>query len=506
MKKTFRFLLAAVAAFAVAACTPTADPENTGNPEDTPGENTGNGDQEEELNQSIGFTLEVTEVSHDQAKIQVSHNGETKDTWYGFVTTDVNGNDATLIAAEIKRMTDEGKISGLKKSKSSSITLRGLEPQTDYKYIVFGLSEKGEVYGTSKSVEFTTTRNEDLMEETQDWQISYRRGENQGQKAEIFSIKCEKGKGFYFTTIDTYTLEANGLTIVDYVKYVIETEVPDLLSYGYKWSDIYVDESYTLAAPRMVHGDYVALAIGYDAKGESTGFFSSQEFTVVEETAEDAYSQWVGTWDMTSSYQAEDEDGNIIDVTTTYTVTLLPYDNNNIYAMAGWEENGSQLDIRDYVGEYLVPVYYNNGNLEFRETTVDYLEFQNVGYYYFGFYGIASATIEGQTNMMLVGLDDMPMAIGKTEDSGQTGTLSGLKQTIQGTDIEYIGMGYFAYNEKGEMTTWNGYLPFPMTMTKVAEEQTPEEQFIKQQSLRPAKDMRISKDHRKSGRGGMIAL
>ncbi|MBQ8482762.1 MAG: hypothetical protein IJ504_00490 [Bacteroidales bacterium] len=502
MKKTFKFLLTAVAAIAIAACTPINDPEDTEKPGETPEENTGSGDQKEEekLNQSIEFTLEVTEVSHDQAKIKVSHNGETKDTWYGFVTSDADGNDATLIAAEIKRMTDEGKISGLKKQKSSSLTIRGLDAKTDYKYIVFGLSDKGEFYGTAASVKFTTTRNKDLMTETQDWKISYQRGENQGQKAEIFTIECEKGKGFYFTTVDTYLLEVNEFTIVDYIKYVIETEVPLLLSYGYKWSDLYVDESYKLAAQRMEHGDYVALAIGYDAEGEPTGFFSSQEFTVVEETAEDAYNQWLGTWDLTSNYQVKDEDGNINDFTTTYTVTLLPYDNNNIYAMTGWEENGSELDIREYVGEYVIPVYYNNGNLEFRETTLDYVEFEESGYYYFGLYGIASLTIEGQTQNVLAGFDEMPMAIGKTEDNGQTGTISGLGQTIQGTAIKYIGMGYFAYNEE-DMTSWNGYLPFPMAMTKVTEEQAP-----MQQSLRPIKDMRISKSLRKSDRGAMIVL
>lgn len=505
MKRTFKFLMTAAAALAFAACTPNAEPEDTG--KDDNGDNNGDKTEEVELNQNLAFTLEVIEIEGDQVKVKVQHNGEAKDTWYGFETTDVNENDATLIAAEIKRMNDAGKISGLKKQTSTTVTIRGLEPKTEYKFIVFGLSAEGEFYGTASSVKFTTARDKSVMEETNDWAISYQRGDNQGQVAEIFKIECADGNGFYFTTIDTYSLEANELTVVDYINYVIETEIPLLLSYGYKWADLYLDESSTLASPRMVHGDYIAIAIGFDAKGEPTGTYSSKEFAVLEETASAAYEQWLGTWDVTSEYKYEDEEGTVHDVSTTYTVQLSHYDNNNMYVMTGWEENGVQYDIRDYVGEYGIPVYFTDGNLEFRETTLDYLEFENAGSYYFGLYGVADITYQGKKyEEQLSAYDDMPMGKGVTEDNGQTGTITGLTQTMGEYTLEYRGMGYFAYTEDfSDLATWNGYLPFPCKMTKKAEEQGSTQQCL---AISGDKDFRkhLVLKNRKSGRCAMLAL
>lgn len=462
MKDILKLLLMAAAAATFAACEQT--PQGT-DPEEP----------EVELNQDLAFTLEVESVEADQAKVKVSHNGTADDTWYGFVTKETAKDDGALISAEVERLLAAGKVSGLKNQTSTTVTLRGLDPETDYKYITFGLTEKGEVYGVYESVKFKTTRDASKLEETDDWKISYQRGENQGQIAELFSIQCEDGKGFYFTTIDTYSLEVNEMTALDYVSYVITTEIPMMLEYGYKWNELYIPESYTLASPRMVSGDYIALAIGFDSKGNSTGYYSVQEFTVEEETATADYTQWLGTWNITDEYEYEDEKtGEIISEEATYTVTIHHYDNNYMYAMTGWEENGDiSNDIREYVGDYIVPLYYNDGRLEFVETTLDYVELEGYGEYAFGFYGIGNLTMQGQLyEGTLIGMDNLTMAEAETADGGQTGVISGTKQKIEQYEIEYTGMFYCGYptSGQGNLAYWNLPMEFPLTMEKQAAE------------------------------------
>jgi len=458
MKSILKFLIMAAAAATFAACEQT--PQGT-DPEEP----------EVELNQNLAFTLEVDSVEADQAKVKVSHNGTADDTWYGFVTTEASKEDGTLINAEVGRLLSAGKISGLKNQTSTTVTLRGLDPETDYKYIAFGLTEDGEVYGVYESVKFKTIRDASKLEETDDWKISYQRGENQGQVAELFSIQCAEGKGFYFTTIDTYSLEANKMTAHDYVAYVITTEIPMMLEYGYSWNDLYIPESYTLASPRMLSGDYVALAIGFDSKGNSTGYYSVQEFTVEEEAAEAGYTQWLGTWDITDEYEYVDEEtGETVSAEATYTVTIHHYDNNYMYVMTGWEENGDiENDIREYIGEYAVPVYFNDGKLEFVETTLEYVEFEGYGEYSFGFYGIGNLTMQGETyEGTLIGMDNLTMAEAETADGGQTAVISGTGQSVGQYEIEYTGMFYCAYPSSGEgdLAYWNAPMEFPLTMEK----------------------------------------
>lgn len=457
MKNTFRYLLVAILSIAIVSCGKDPQPK----PEPEP--------EKPALNQNLSFTLEVAEVTPTSAKINVSNNGTTNDTWYGFATTNTNVNEA--ISEKYAELTSAASISGLKKQTSYTANVSGLEPETEYVYITFGLSEDGELYGKAASVEFTTPRDTDKVEKTNDWKISYTRGENQGQTAEIFTVECENGKGYYFTTVSKSDLEYNNLSIEDYVRYVIKSEVPELLSYGYTWAELYIDESYTLAYQRMNSGDYIAIAVGYDQKGNSTGYYSTLEFTIAEEAASAEYNQWLGNWDFTYSYQYKDEaTGEVMNATATYHVGLSHYDNNFMYLMTGWEETGDCNDIREYVGEYIVPVYYNNGKLEFRETTLDLVNFSEYGDYYFGFYGIADITIDGKVyEGNLSASDGLTMAIAETTDGGKTGMITGNKVETSGYTIDYLGMFYCAYPAagSGELAYWNYPMEFPITMTKV---------------------------------------
>jgi len=321
MKKNFKFVLLAAAALAFAAC----GQENT--EPDTPNEEP----EEEVLNQSLAFTLEVTEVSHDQAKVKVSHNGETKDTWYGFVTDNVKGNIATLVETEVASLIKDGKVSGLKKQRSTTVTLRGLEPETDYIYIVFGLSEKGEVYGTPLSTEFKTAKGEVEYTINPAWTVSYNgAAEINGNMYEHTISVASSDKNKYFIT---------GYSKAEFEALDIKTIAEGEVAYLKQWLDQYnqannsnikIDQMLFqgngIDALNLQAGEWYALAIGVGEDGEPSGLYAVSELiTIKEEEPTEEYASWLGNWTWTGSNGV------------AWEITFEKGISNVSYLMSGWE-------------------------------------------------------------------------------------------------------------------------------------------------------------------------
>ena len=150
MKKFFRFAAIAVAAIALFSCEKPPQGDDTQTPD-------GNEKPEQtvpEYTEDLTFTLAVTEVEADKAKIKVEHNGTTKDTWIGFETTE------TDIEKAIADFIAEGNVT-LKKNTSTTMTVRGLEPETKYTFVAVGVKADGTVYGNHAIIEFTTAKAEE---------------------------------------------------------------------------------------------------------------------------------------------------------------------------------------------------------------------------------------------------------------------------------------------------------------------------------------------------------
>ncbi|MBR4299050.1 MAG: hypothetical protein IKT59_04985 [Bacteroidales bacterium] len=419
-----------------------------------------------ELNQSLAFTLKVISVTGESARISVSHNGTDTDTWYGFASSDVNTNVATLISEKISELSAGGKITGLRKQSGVTINAGELEPETDYVYIVFGLTEDGTFYGNPASIEFKTGQDASKVTEVNTWTIQYQgrtTDESTGQVAENFSIQMAGKDRFYFTTVKKTVLEANEMTLEDYIKYEITYTIPNYLKY-YKVTEFTFNESLVLSNSRMESGDYYGIAIGMKTDGTSTNTYSAAEFTIAEETAKADYTQWLGTWKVTSAeYEGQKR---------SYTINIEHYDNNYLYVISGWETNGDiDYNINEYVGEYVIPAVYVEGKLGFQEYTFDLLDFENDDKsYYFGFYGVGDVVYQGQSySNQLCAFDGTAMGIAETTDNGVTGTITGLSASDESVSVTYKGMGYAAYSEDGQsLVAWNSPLYFPITMTKQA--------------------------------------
>lgn len=438
----------------------------------------------QELTENLEFTLELTSISHNEAAIKVEHNGTASDSWYGFLTTDQIQTEDDLnkaVAKEMQALLTAGDIAKKVSNQTKTISiLRNLNERTIYTYVVMGLTKDGNIYGTTRAIIFQTTLDISKLKETDEWEIKYERGVNQDELAELFEVTCDEGKGWYFSYIDTFSLEYEELEVKDYVQYVIEQEVPTLLQMGYSWKEhLYMEGPDMIAYPRIMSGDYIGVVIGYTADGEPTGEYTQVPFTIVEEEATPEYEQWIGQWDVTSIYDIIlEEGGTPIEREATYHISLHHVDNNFIYAMTGWEEVDDEenfyYDVKKYMGEsFPVYVYFNEGKLEFVESGITYLYDNASGApYYLGFWGMGNiAEYEGT----LIASEGTTMAEATISKDGQSGVIEGLTQTIgEGADsatVEYLGMFYCAYPlQSGNLFYVNSPMEFPIDMTKISDE------------------------------------
>ena len=462
MKTLFKFAAALAAIAIIFSCTKEK------------GEDGGKNDGGTSLNQDIEFTLSVSETDATSAKIRVTHNGEREDTWYWFVTTENDINKA--ISAKVEDLKKEGNIT-LQKSTGKNITVKDLEAKTTYTFVVFGLSSEGEVYGTPADIEFTTKADLTDLTESDEWTITYRRGEFQGEKAELFHIECADDLTYYFTYIDKYSLDYYEITPLDYAISAIEYELPVLLERGYTYEDLLITGTEDIAYPRMEWGEYYAFAIGLTSDGEITGTYSIAEYEVVEEEATPEYNQWLGTYKLTSAPYSYEYEGETYNVQNSFTITIEHYDNNFKYAMSGWECGDNQdLDFTTALGSTIyMPLSFQNGAVGFEETFLTYLsasEESTDDELAFGLWGICDIVYGGETyNEQIFALEGATMGLAKTTDNGLTGSIEGQSISYEGYDITYIGMGYLGIPvvEGIYLQMYNDYMKFPITMEKVAD-------------------------------------
>ena len=304
MKKFFKFAAIAAITAAFVSCTEKPGPEPT--PEPGPGTTP-------EYTEDLTFTLEVAEVEADKAKIKVEHNGTTKDTWYGFATTesDVNKAIADVLA--------EGNVT-LKKNTKTTVTVRGLEPETEYTFIAVGIKADGTTYGEPATVKFTTAKAEEPTPPAPtpgeytinpNWTVTYIGDYEEGGKSyeHVVMVETTDTNPYFVTAWPVDYYEELGIEAI--VDAEIEAWNEMLAQYpGATWADIVSAES--TMADTMIEPEYgtkwYAIAIGCDTNGNATGLYALSEVIDlenlgggddVEPTAE--YSEWLGNWTFTGA-------------------------------------------------------------------------------------------------------------------------------------------------------------------------------------------------------------
>ena len=329
-KTILKTVLAAMAVMAVFAC------------EKTPA---GGGSS---LNEDLELVVDVEDITLTSAKIKVTHNGQKSDTWYGFLTEIVAGDEEELISQAVEAYMNGDSSEGLRKSKSYVTVLKDLKPGTAYKYIAFGLSADGKVYGSSASVEFETKLDGtgsgpgdggqtpgnpevDGMKVNPAWTVNYvGEGVVNGEEYDNVITVNSTDRNTYAITV-VYASLWNPDDLYDMAVLFAE----DLVAYVGEYNEYY-GTSFTVAdalysgtasdAFDLYPGYYIAVALGITPEGKVSGLYAiSDVFEVKEAVPTEQYKSWLGDWTIVGENDVE------------FTVTLSRHMANRSFWMYGWE-------------------------------------------------------------------------------------------------------------------------------------------------------------------------
>lgn len=330
MKKFFMLTAIAAVTFGLLGCE--KDPQNDGT---KPG-----GDPSKpstEYTENLTFTLEVAEVEADQAKIKVEHNGTTKDTWYGFATTE------TDIEKAIEDILTEGNVT-LKKTTKTTMTVRNLEPETEYTFVAVGITADGKTFSEPATVKFTTAAEEIPVPPTPtpgeyttnpNWTVSYIGEYEEGGKVydNVVAVETTDSNPFFVTAWPVDYFEELGIATI--VEEEIKAWEDMLAKYPEAtWADIVYTESIlsTVSIDAEYGTKWYAMAIGCDTNGKATGLYALSEVIDLENlgggeeeepTAE--YLAWLGNWTFTGANGV------------AWPITFSKGKANKTFIMTGWE-------------------------------------------------------------------------------------------------------------------------------------------------------------------------
>lgn len=209
-----------------------------------------------EYTEDIKFALKVLSVGATTAEIEIEHTGTDDDTWYGFVTTSTNIRVA--IQDMVEELTQTEKVTGLTNGISKTIWLEGLTPETKYNYIVFAITEDGDVYGTEEYETFNTITEYKVNPA---WTVEYTGRQFIGEEEYENTVTVtSKDENPYFMTI-----------------------VTTFKSWCFSGNSI---DAFGLESGH----DYIAMAIGASEDGELTGLYA---YSDVFQPYEEEMTEWL---------------------------------------------------------------------------------------------------------------------------------------------------------------------------------------------------------------------
>lgn len=435
-----------------------------------PEEGGGEQNKNPNLNHNLTLTVDVDNITTETAKAKITHNGTAEDTWLGFYTADLTKSDKVLIEEQAAAYKAGASTATLRASNSYVQILANLTPGTLYKYIAFGLSEEGEVYGNYGVAEF-------LTQGTATGGGGNEGGGNEGGggNTEVGGMRVNPAWSVSYIGAGTlYEQPVDNIvkvTSVDQNSYIMtvvyasewdETQVKELGEYVVADLKAYIDDfnsyngtSYTIAdwlftgdgydAFNLFPGYYKALAIGVNTSGALTGLYAvSETFEVKEQVATAAFKSWLGNWDVVG-------DNGI-----TYTINLANGLANKFYYMSYWE--GDQ--------DFMVEVDYNADldALFFYSQTIQ----EEVN---FGEYGIGALYFLGfdrDGGLYTNEKGDYGIAIAGTLDGGQKAIVRYDDDSVQGYPFfDYMQFVAIVSGKCYLMTSQDNLLKLPAAMNPV---------------------------------------
>lgn len=455
-------------AWGFSACTE----ENPENPDDNGGGTTS----------TIRYRVSVDDesITENSVTVNVTCNGTESDTWYAFITDDLDSPTKNVIAAAVDALTD---VASALRSGNDAVKFSGLTANTDYRVVVTGLLSDGTVTGTPDEDEFTTSRDANTWETNPNWSVTYNSrgtfetlaGSMYGDLIDVTVTNDDLGY-WYLSTVTVSDFESTyHNNAAEYINSVI-TELNALIEennqmypeYPVAILDLIYQGSGSIIHEPLEDTPHYAFAIGIEpagTTGEGSGLYAqSESFSPAVEEASDQFNYWLGSWEVTG-------DNDIVD-----TLTVVSYIPNYQYTVLGWQDG---LMDSDNVG---IPASFDaaSGNMTLEAS-------ENLGF---------SFTDEnyGQINIVILGFvdgDDLggqyagnevritgaPYDVAAatpantTPTTDETVNLVGQNIQLSGNmTADFIGMQYYGNVVSGGALYWDIISPsFPATMKRIGE-------------------------------------
>lgn len=113
---------------------------------------------ETDPSENVTFSVALNSKEATYAEVVVRHTGTDSQSWYGFVTTDINSSEEDLIKAQLPQVNSKN----LHVGKSQTVAVPNIEALGIYRYIAFGTDKDGKRYGTPGSLVFTSSPDYDV--------------------------------------------------------------------------------------------------------------------------------------------------------------------------------------------------------------------------------------------------------------------------------------------------------------------------------------------------------
>ncbi len=281
-----------------------------------------------ELNEKIKFTIEVKDVTEHTAKIRVTHDGTSRDRWYGFATyKDID----EALDEKVAELTSDGTVNNLNDELELEFDLNLLYPETAYTFVVFAMTQSGKHYGKIATAEFTTKAS--FLKRNKNWTIEYTGAQDVDGilQDHTVTVTSTDSKQFIVTSYEREAVETDGIEAI--IRHNTE-ELKQLLAQqsaitGIDWPFSSLLNSGNVTTVFFYPpGEWYAIV--YEVVNEEvTGYYAiSDLITIVEEEATEEYNSWIGDWTFTGANGV------------SWDMTILKDDINKSYLLDGWEGYG----------------------------------------------------------------------------------------------------------------------------------------------------------------------
>ncbi len=225
---------------------------------------------------ALTFVLTAKGHTSESVSVKIEHNGSENNTWYGFLTEDLEADASVLVKENLPAE------AAFKTGVKDSIVFEGLKPATSYRYIVTGITSKG-VFGEPAEIVLSTQKYVSSEKYSVNY-IGFFEYEDFGPVPGIEVTAAEDASKYYYYA-EAADIAGEYDEFDDYIEHIISEATSALLEdaeyYEAPVSEFLISGSQTIPL-LLYNGSYRIFVLSLDDNGKFTGDISWTEADVVE--------------------------------------------------------------------------------------------------------------------------------------------------------------------------------------------------------------------------------